>query len=43
MLGSGRKGGKFLGEWGDDVGKVRKDVGVGRSVGRGEGNVGMYV
>ena len=27
-------------KWGDDVGEVRKDVG--KSVGRGEGNVGKY-
>ena len=35
LLGSGEK-------WDDDVGEVRKYAGVGRSVGRGEGNVGKY-
>ena len=29
-------------KWGDDVREVRKDVGVGRSVERGEGNVWKY-
>ena len=32
MLGCGGRSGKFVGEWGDDVGAVRKDVGVGRKV-----------
>ena len=44
-LGCGEEVGSLLGsveKWDDDVGKVRKYAGVGRSVGRSEGNVGKY-
>ena len=33
---------KFVGEWGDDVGDLRKVWGVGKSMGRGERNVRKY-
>ena len=34
MLGCGGRGEKFVGEWGNDVGQVRKGVGVGEKCGK---------